>query len=97
MSIYGLFGITLVVITLFSLIDAGIAIAGQVLQHNVNRRQDVALLGWTIAGQAPDAGYRLVSMSADAAISQSDWATAAAGFSASKRGPGSRPKDRTGQ
>jgi len=58
----------------------GIATAGRVLEQHVNRRQDVALLGWTLAEQSPDVGYRLVSMSADAAISQSDWATAAAGL-----------------
>jgi tetratricopeptide (TPR) repeat protein len=61
-------------------VEEGLAIAGRVLAQNVNRRQDVALLGWTIAQQMPDVGYRLVSMSADAAISQSDWATAAAGL-----------------
>jgi tetratricopeptide (TPR) repeat protein len=61
-------------------LSEGIAIAGQVLQQNVNRRQDVALLGWTLAEQLPDVGYQLVSMSADAAISQADWATAAAGL-----------------
>jgi tetratricopeptide (TPR) repeat protein len=61
-------------------IEEGLAIAGQVLEQNVNRRQDIALLGWTLAEQMPDVGYRLVGMSADAAISQSDWATAAAGL-----------------
>jgi tetratricopeptide (TPR) repeat protein len=61
-------------------IDEGMALARHVLEQNVNRRQDVALLGWTVAEQAPDVGYTLVSMAAGAAISQSDWATAAAGL-----------------
>jgi len=61
-------------------IAEGFAVAEQVLQQNINRRQDVALLGWTLAEQMPDVGYRLVSMSAAAAISQSDWASAAAGL-----------------
>jgi tetratricopeptide (TPR) repeat protein len=61
-------------------VDEGIAIVRRVLEQNVNRRQDVALLGWTIAEQAPEVGYRLVCMSADAAIAQSDWASAAAGL-----------------
>jgi tetratricopeptide (TPR) repeat protein len=61
-------------------IEEGLAIARQILEQNVNRRQDIALLGWTIAERAPEIGYRLVSMSADAAISHSDWASAAAGL-----------------
>jgi tetratricopeptide (TPR) repeat protein len=61
-------------------IEDGLGIAGQVLEQNVGRRQDIALLGWTLAERMPDVGYRLVSLSADAAIAESDWATAAAGL-----------------
>src|SRR4029078_6963784 len=42
------------------------------------RRQDVAMLGWTMAERAPELAYRLVDLSADVAAAESDWASAAA-------------------
>jgi tetratricopeptide (TPR) repeat protein len=58
--------------------EEALALVRRLLDQQPNRRQDVALLGWTIARQAPDAGHQLVTLAADAAVAHGDWASAAA-------------------
>jgi tetratricopeptide (TPR) repeat protein len=59
-------------------VDEGMEIARRLLDENPMRRQDVALVGWTIAEQAPEAGFRIVELAADVAVAQADWPSAAA-------------------
>jgi tetratricopeptide (TPR) repeat protein len=59
-------------------IDEGLEIVERVLKSDPLRRQDVALVGWNVAEQAPDAGFRIVALAADTAVEQSDWPSAAA-------------------
>jgi tetratricopeptide (TPR) repeat protein len=59
-------------------IDEGVAIARRLLAEDARRRDQVALVGWNIAEQAPDAAYTLVELAADASVVESDWANAAA-------------------
>jgi tetratricopeptide (TPR) repeat protein len=58
--------------------DDGLAIVRQVLATDPSRREQIALMAWTIAEQAPDAGFQTVELAADAAVAESDFASAAA-------------------
>ena len=59
-------------------VDEGMEIARRLLDEDPMRRQDVALVGWTIAEQAPEAGFRIVELAANVAVAQADWPSAAA-------------------
>jgi tetratricopeptide (TPR) repeat protein len=59
-------------------IDEGVEIIKRLLAEDPSRREDIALLGWSVAEQAPDAGFRIVELAADTAVAQGDWAGAAA-------------------
>jgi tetratricopeptide (TPR) repeat protein len=59
-------------------VDEGMQIARRLLDEDPSRRQDVALVGWTIAEQAPEAGFLVVELAADVAVAQADWPSAAA-------------------
>src|ERR1019366_7062882 len=59
-------------------IDEGVEIIKRLLEEDPSRREDIALLGWSVAEQAPDAGFRIVELAADTAVAQGDWAGAAA-------------------
>lgn len=61
-------------------IDEGFGLLRRLLDKDVNRRQDIALLGWTLAEQTPELGYQLVELAAEVAIKEADWASAAAGL-----------------
>ena len=58
--------------------DEGLAIVRQLLEQHPDRREEVALLGWTISEQAPEIGFAVVELAADAAVAGQDWASAAA-------------------
>ena len=58
--------------------DEGLALAKRVLESGEDRRQDVAMVGWSVAESLPVVGYQLVEMAAEAAAAQSDWPSAAA-------------------
>ena len=58
--------------------EDGMAIVRQLLDEHANRREEVALLGWTIGEQLPELGFRVVELAADAAVAGQDWASAAA-------------------
>jgi tetratricopeptide (TPR) repeat protein len=59
-------------------IDEGVEIIKRLLAEDPSRREDIALLGWSVAEQVPDAGFRIVELAADTAVAQGDWAGAAA-------------------
>ena len=59
-------------------LDEGLALVRRLLEEDSSRRDDIALLGWTIAEQIPEAGFTVVELAADSALAQSDWASAAA-------------------
>src|SRR5207237_5255004 len=48
------------------------------LEDDGSRRDQIALLGWTVAEQHPEAGFRVVELAADSAVAESDWPAAAA-------------------
>jgi tetratricopeptide (TPR) repeat protein len=58
--------------------EDGVAIVRRLLEEHPDRREQVALLGWTIGEQAPEQGFRVVELAADAAVAGQDWASAAA-------------------
>jgi tetratricopeptide (TPR) repeat protein len=59
-------------------VERGLALVLRLLDEDPSRREQMAILGWTIAEQAPEAGFRTVEMAADTAVAESDWAGAAA-------------------
>jgi tetratricopeptide (TPR) repeat protein len=58
--------------------DAGMSVLRQLLERHPDRRDQVALLGWTIAEQTPELGFTIVQTAADSAVATQDWASAAA-------------------
>jgi len=58
--------------------DDGMAIVRRLLEAYPDRREEVALLGWTISELTPEQGFRVVELAADAAVAGQDWASAAA-------------------
>ncbi len=50
----------------------------RLLEQHPDRREEVALLGWTVGEQAPETGFAVVELAADAAVAGQDWASAAA-------------------
>jgi tetratricopeptide (TPR) repeat protein len=58
--------------------DDGLAIVRRLLEEDPARREQIALLGWSVAEQHPEAGFQVVELAADVAVAQSDWPGAAA-------------------
>ena len=58
--------------------EEGLAIVRRLLEEDSSRREQIALLGWNVAEKAPDAGFLVVELSADAAVNEADWPGAAA-------------------
>ena len=61
------------------MLDDGMALVHRLLEEDP-RREDIAMLGWNIAPQSPDAGFAVIELSAEAAVVKNDWASAAAAF-----------------
>lgn len=59
-------------------LDEGMALVRRLLEEDASRREDVALLGWNVAEQVPETGYKVVGLAAETAVAQSDWPAAAA-------------------
>jgi tetratricopeptide (TPR) repeat protein len=59
-------------------VDEALEIARRLIHDDPMRRQDVAMVGWTVSEQAPEAGLRLVELAADTAVAHQDWPSAAA-------------------
>src|SRR3954471_3947044 len=58
--------------------EEGVAIVRRLLEEDASRREQIAQLGWSVAETAPEAGFLVVELSADAAVAQLDWPGAAA-------------------
>jgi tetratricopeptide (TPR) repeat protein len=58
--------------------EEGVAIVNRLLTEDPSRREEMAMLGWRVAEQKPDAGFSIIELVADAAIAVPDWAGAAA-------------------
>ncbi len=59
-------------------VEDGLAIVRRLLEQDASRREQVAQLGWTIAEKQAEAGFKVVELAADSAVTQSDWPAAAA-------------------
>jgi tetratricopeptide (TPR) repeat protein len=59
-------------------VDEGVAIVRRLLEQDPSRREQIAQLGWGVAEKAPEAGFVVVELAADAAVAQVDWPGAAA-------------------
>jgi len=58
--------------------EQGLAVVRRILAEDPSRREQIAIMGWTLAETVPEVGFRTIEMAADAAVAQSDWASAAA-------------------
>ena len=58
--------------------EEGLAIVRKLLAEDPSRREQIALLGWSVSEQKPEAGFAVVELSADAAVADNDWPGAAA-------------------
>lgn len=56
----------------------GLAIVKRLLDEDPARREQVAMLAWSIGAQQPEAGFQAIELVADVAVAQNDWAGAAA-------------------
>jgi tetratricopeptide (TPR) repeat protein len=59
-------------------IEEGLAIVRRLLEEDPARREQIAVMGWGVAEQKPEAGFAIVELAADAAIVLADWPGAAA-------------------
>ena len=59
-------------------VEQGMALVRQLLAEDPKRREEITMMGWNIGPHAPEAGFALVELSAEAAVAKNDWATAAA-------------------
>jgi tetratricopeptide (TPR) repeat protein len=58
--------------------DEGLAIVRQLLEAEPSRREQIAQLGWSVGEKAPEAGFQVVELCADSAVTVLDWPGAAA-------------------
>ena len=58
--------------------EEGIAIVRRLLDEDASRREQIAQLGWSVAEKAPEAGFMVVELCADSAVTAVDWPGAAA-------------------
>ena len=58
--------------------DEGMTIVKRLLDEDASRREQMAMLGWRVAEQNAESGFRVVELVADTAIAANDWAGAAA-------------------
>ena len=58
--------------------DEGMTIVKRLLDEDASRREGIAALGWKVAEQKPEAGFRVIELVADAAVAATDYAGAAA-------------------
>src|SRR5258708_21987988 len=59
-------------------VDEGVAIVRRLLEQDGTRRERIAQLGWTVAEKQPEAGFRVVELAADSAVTLADWPAAPA-------------------
>ena len=58
--------------------DEGVTIVKRLLDEDASRREGIAALGWKVAEQKPDAGFKVMELVTDSAVAESDYAGAAA-------------------
>ncbi len=58
--------------------EEGLTLVRRLLTADPSRREQIAMLGWNVAEKAPEAGFLVVELAADAAVADVDWAGAAA-------------------
>ena len=58
--------------------EEGVAIVRRLLGQDPSRREQIAVLGWSVAEKAPEAGFLVVELAADSAVAEVDWPGAAA-------------------
>lgn len=58
--------------------EEGLAIVRRLLEQDPSRREQIAMLGWSVAEHKPDTGFAVVELAADAAVALADWPGAAA-------------------
>jgi tetratricopeptide (TPR) repeat protein len=58
--------------------DDGMALVRRLLEQDPARRDDIAAVGWKLAGELPDVAFKVVELAAETAVVQTDWASAAA-------------------
>jgi tetratricopeptide (TPR) repeat protein len=58
--------------------EEGVAIVRRLLEEDASRREQVAVLGWSVAEKVPEVGFRVVELAADTAVALVDWPGAAA-------------------
>jgi tetratricopeptide (TPR) repeat protein len=58
--------------------DDGMALVRRALEQDPARRDDIAALGWKLAGELPGVAFKVVELAAETAVVQTDWASAAA-------------------
>ena len=58
--------------------EEGLAIVRRLLNDDPSRREQIAVLGWNVAEKAPEMGFLVVELAADAAVADVDWPGAAA-------------------
>src|SRR5207244_549022 len=59
-------------------IDEALALAKQLVEQDSERREQIAAVGWNVAEQAPEAGFRMVELAADTSVAQNNYPSAAA-------------------
>ena len=59
-------------------VDEGLTILKRLLDEDASRREEIAVLGWSVAEQQAEPGFRVVELVADVAVAQGDWPGAAA-------------------
>ena len=59
-------------------VEDGLVIVRRLLEEDASRREQIALLGWTVAERHPEAGFQVVELAAETAVAQGDWPGAAA-------------------
>jgi tetratricopeptide (TPR) repeat protein len=58
--------------------DEGMGLIRRALEADPARRDDIAALGWKLTAELPGVAYQVVSLAAETAVVQTDWASAAA-------------------
>jgi tetratricopeptide (TPR) repeat protein len=59
-------------------VEEGLAVVRRLLDEDPSRHEQVALVAWNVAEQAPEAGFKAVELAADVSVGQGEWASAAA-------------------
>jgi tetratricopeptide (TPR) repeat protein len=58
--------------------EDGLAIVRRLLEQDASRREQIAQLGWSVAEKSPEAGFQVVELAAESAVTAVDWPGAAA-------------------